>query len=214
MKFLRSVLLTLPIAACGMADHDPLKLGSLTGGPAPETRSLEMSIQPVNSPSRAEFSSMTVKSLLDGETSSYTVSRYGNGVRVREGSGCVWTRARDWFSPSDSWANCGTSKSWHTAQASVRILDPLYPLEVGSTGSYERRAVSLTGDVSVRETRCEVISAVEVLRPGRTATPAYVVECDDGRRTRTTWYAPGEGPVAFREEHRSRGVEEAWVRAD
>jgi hypothetical protein len=38
------------------------------------------------------------------------------------------------------------------------------------------------------------------------------VVCRDGTRTRTTWFAPGEGPVAFRKVHDRDGVEEAWVR--
>jgi hypothetical protein len=62
-----------------------------------------------------------------------------------------------------------------------------------------------------RDTICRVTDAVEVLRAGRPPTPAFVVDCADGKRVRTTWWADGEGPVAFRKTHESKGVEEVWV---
>lgn len=221
MKRLLVPFLALPLAACSVGKElesfkvptiELPSISALFAGPGPETRPLKGSIAQVGRPSARQIPSMTVTSLVDGTRASYSVRRYGNGVRVTEGNGCIWTRAGDWFSPSDSWANCGTSKNWHTGQARVRELDSLYPLRVGSVGRYERRAVSHTGRSYTRETRCEVTDAVEVLRSGR-ATPAFVVKCDDSRRVRTTWYAPDEGPVAYREVHRRNGVEEAWVRS-
>ena len=112
---------------------------------------------PVPGPSRAGLTTMQVRDLLSGRTGTIHVSRYGNGIRAHEPGGCVWTRDKDWFSPSDSFANCSSSKDWKTARATVRRLDSIYPLTVGSTGAYSRRAVSATGKVSTRETRCEVI---------------------------------------------------------
>lgn len=222
MKQFLVPLIALPLAACsGGKDFESFKapsfnlpsISALFEGPGPETRPLQSSITPVGKSSADGIPNMTVTSLVDGTRASYSVRQYGNGVRVMEANGCIWTRAGDWFSPSDSWANCGTSKNWHTGQARVRELDSLYPLKVGSVGRYERRAVSHTGRSYTRETRCEVTDAVEVLRSGRAATPAFVVECDDSRRLRTTWYSPDEGPVAYREIHRKNGVEEAWVRS-
>ena len=222
MKRLFVPLISLPLAACSVGKEletfkvPSIKVPSISAlfnGPHPETRTLTASISPVGRPSAGSIRSMTVTSLEDGTHKRFSVRPFGNGVRVTEGSGCVWTRAGDWFSPSDSWANCGTSGNWHTGQAKVRELDSLYPLKVGSIGRYERRAVSHTGRTYTRETRCEVTDAVEVLRPGRAATPAVVVECDDSRRRRTTWYAPKEGPIAYHEMHRRNGVEEAWVRS-
>ncbi len=216
MKYLFGPLLALPLAACSLGEDLNLAslpgLSALSGSAGPETRPLTASIPPVTRAAAAELNSMTVTDLRDGSSKNYSVKSYGNGVRVREGDGCVWTRAGDWFSPSDSWANCGTSKNWHSGQAQVRELDPLYPLTLGSVGRYQRKAVSHSGRSYSRETRCRVTDAVEILREGHAATPAYVVECDDSRRVRTTWYAPGEGPVAYREVHRRNGLEEAWVR--
>ncbi|MEO1331563.1 MAG: hypothetical protein AAFW46_18080, partial [Pseudomonadota bacterium] len=115
--------------------------------------------------------------------------------------------------PSDSWAGCGSSKTWHTAQATVRVIDPLYPLQVGATGVYERSATSsITGATSVRRSTCRVTDAVAVERAAAAPTPAYVVVCDDGRIERTTWFAPGVGPVAYREARKRRGLRKAWVR--
>lgn len=222
MKRLLAPLLVLPLAACSLGKElesikvPAIKLPSISGlfaGPGPEVRPLKGGIAQVGKASARHIPTMTVTSLKDGTHRRYAVRSYGNGVRVTEDNGCIWTRAGDWFSPSDSWANCGTSKNWHTGQAKVRELDSLYPLKVGSVGRYERQAVSHTGRRYSRETRCEVTDAVEVLRPGRAATPAFVVECDDSRRVRTTWYAPKKGPVAYREVHRRNGVEEAWVRS-
>ncbi|MDJ0896085.1 MAG: hypothetical protein QNJ92_13160 [Alphaproteobacteria bacterium] len=214
MKRLYSLLLAVPLGACMSSGIGAPTVTSETDPLRPTTRPLVASLQPASRPADTELVSMTVTSLVDASTKTYSVRPYGYGVRVRESDGCAWTRALDWFSPSDSWANCGTSRNWHTAQARVRELEPLYPLKIGSVGRYERRAVSHTGRSYVRETRCEVTDAVEVLRPGQTATPAYVVECDDTKRRRTTWYAPGIGPVAYHEVHRRKGLEEAWVRSD
>lgn len=217
MKCLLVPLIALPLAACSIADDFEIptvsSVTSLFAPVGPETRPLTASIAPVRRPSANALSSMTVTDLKNGSRKTYAVKAYGNGVRVSEGNGCIWTRAGDWFSPSDSWSNCGSSGNWHTGQARVRELDSLYPLRVGSVGSYQRSAVSHTGRSYSRTTRCKVTDAVEVLRQAQAATPAYVVRCDDSRRVRTTWYAPGEGPIAYREVHRRNGLEEAWVRS-
>lgn len=212
MKRLCPLLLALPLAACSGSGFELPSLASIFDDHRPSTRPLVASIEPAGRSPASELQSMTVESLIDGSANTLSVRSFGNGVRVRESDGCVWTRAADWFSPSDSWSACGDSRNWHTAQARVRELDSLYPLRVGSVGRYERQAVSHTGRSYTRETRCEVTDAVEVLRPGQAATPAFVVECDDSRRRRTTWYAPGEGPVAYHEVHRRNGVESAWIR--
>lgn len=217
MKCLLAPLIALPLAACSLGDDFEIptmaSIASIFVPVGPETRPLAASIPPVQRPASRAFSTMTVTSLEDGSRKTYSVKPYGNGVRVSEGNGCIWTRAGDWFSPSDSWSNCGSSGNWHTGQAKVRELDSLYPLRVGSVGSYQRNAVSHTGRSYNRTTRCKVTDAVEVLRQGRAAAPAYVVKCNDSRRVRTTWYAPGQGPIAYQEVHRRSGLEEAWVRS-
>lgn len=214
MRPLIPLVLALPLAACSAGDFEMPGLTKIFEPGWPETRTLDRPLASVSQSAAVLPPEMQVTSLVDGTRKAYLAQPYGNGVRVRESSGCVWTRADDWFSPSDSWANCGSSSNWHTAQAQVRELDSLYPLQVGSTGRYERTAVSHSGRSYTRETRCEVVDAVEVLRPGRAATPAFVVECDDTSRRRTTWYARDEGPIAYREEHHRNGVEEAWLRSN
>jgi hypothetical protein len=214
MKCLSSLLFALLLAACSAGGIQVPDLAALFEPPPPDTRALSGPIRTVTRPAAALPREMEVTSLVDGTRKTFMTQPYGNGVRVRESNGCVWTRADDWFSPSDSWANCGLSSNWHTAQARVRELNSLYPLKVGSVGRYERSAVSHTGRSYTRETRCEVTDAVEVVRRGRATTPVFVVECDDTSRRRTTWYAPGEGPIAYREVHRRNGVEEAWVRTN
>lgn len=203
-----------PLAACSPDMVRTAMFASSADESRPVTQPLSTTIQSVDRSSDTGLRNMQVTSLVDGSSMTYKVQPHGQGVRVTEGDGCAWTRASDWFSPSDSWANCGTSKNWHTAQATVREVDSLYPLAVGSTGRYERNAVSHTGRTYTRETSCEVSDTVEVLRPGREATPAFVVDCDDTRRLRTTWYAPGEGPIAYRVVHGEKGVEEAWIRSN
>ena len=211
-KRLALIGVMLPLAACmGKMTDTALSRGGSTEG-MPETRALERPLAPVPGPSWAGLTTMQVRDLLSGRTGTIHVSRYGNGIRAHEPGGCVWTRDKDWFSPSDSFANCSSSKDWKTARATVRRLDSIYPLTVGSTGAYSRRAVSATGKVSTRETRCEVIDQVAVVMPGQEDVPAYVVECNDGRITRTTWFSPERGPVAYREVHRKRGVRDAWLR--
>lgn len=214
MKRFSALLLALPLAACSVDGFELPNLARVFESPRPDTQPLSGTIRSVPQATAAALGSMKVSSLIDGSTQTYRVRPFGNGVRVRQSDGCVWTRAGDWFSPSDSWANCGDSRNWHTGQAKVRQLDSLYPLKVGSVGRYERSAVSHTGRSYTRQTRCEVTDAVEVLRPGKAATAAYVVVCNDSRRVRTTWYAPDEGPIAYREVHHRKGVEVAWLRKD
>lgn len=134
----------------------------------------------------------------------------GGRIRTEDAAGCRSTRLMDWFSPSVAWEGCGPSSKWRTGRAKVGVRDRLYPLEVGAKGRYRRWATAHTGETSVRTTDCRVTDAV-TLDLGSRRTDAFVVACDDGRIERTTWYAPGEGPLAYRETHKRRGVREAWV---
>lgn len=211
-SFLAGALLA---SGCSVAGLDvEMPAGFPGAAPSPTVRALEGSISEAARPVLPGPGRVTVRGLDGTGTRAFSVARYGNGMRVKEADGCTWTRDRDWFSPSDSWAACGSSDDWHTASARVRVLDPLFPLRKGATGAYERRAVSHSGKVSTRTTRCEVTDAVALVRPGGARTPAFVVVCTDGRVERTTWYAPGEGPLAYREVHERDGVRDAWVVAD
>lgn len=214
MKFSAALSFAIFLGGCSLTSLDFELPLDFTGKGRPDTRSLTSALGPVNKPMLRQLRSMNVRDLLSGETRQMRISRAGNGIRVREPDGCVWTRSHDWFAPSDSFAHCGTSQDWHTAQARVLREGSLFPLQVGKSAAYERQAVSWNGKRSTRRTICEVEDAIEVLRPGQNATPALVVGCDDGRVLRTTWYAPGEGPIAYREVSRGRGVRDAWLRID
>ncbi|MEM7745689.1 MAG: hypothetical protein AAF409_18470 [Pseudomonadota bacterium] len=214
MKPILAMSLAVVLGGCAASTVDlDLPFGFFGKG-RPETQPLTADIAPVESPVLRRLRSMQVQSLLDGEPDRLRISRAGNGIRVREPDGCVWTRSHDWFAPSDSFARCGTSKNWHTAKARVRREGSLFPLRVGNTATYERRAVSWNGKRSTRRSCCVVEDSVEVLRPGQAATPAYVVVCDDGRVRRTTWYSPRIGPVAYHEIDDENRVRDAWVRID
>ncbi len=213
MKRLASLFLILPLSACAMDGGFRLSSISKMFEPvAPSTQKLSRPIPSISKGSATSISSMEVISLTDGEAVRYNAQPFGNGVRVTQSDGCIWTRSNDWFAPSDSWAHCGTSLNWHTAQATVRELNSIYPLKIGSTGVYERSAVSHTGRKYTRKTTCEVTDAVDVVRTNGSLTPAYVIVCKNKSRIRTTWYAPSEGPIAYREMHRHKGVEVAWLR--
>lgn len=212
MKVTLALSLAAALGGCAASSLDfdlPMDFG---GKGHPDTRQLSTDLAPVKAPILTRLRSMRIQNLLDGETQRLRISPTGQGIRVREPGGCVWTRSHDWFAPSDSFARCGTSKNWHTAQARVRRIGSLFPLQVGNSVTYERKAVSWNGKRSTRRTSCEVEEAVEVLRPRQGAIPAFVVACDDGRVQRTTWYAPGEGPIAYREIDRDRRVRSAWLR--
>lgn len=216
LKPLLALAIAAPLMACG-------SLNTLGGAPDeaaqkagwPVTQAYTGVLPPLERPSLAEFASMETRSLPEGEALRFDVTPYNDGVRVRESGGCIWTRALDWFSPSDSWAYCGRSKNWSTAQAQVREIQSPYPLRAGSVGVYHRRAVSTaSGAVSERETRCEAVAAEAVRTLGGALTPAYRVECHDGRISRISWIAPGKGLIAYREAHDKRGLREAWLRVD
>lgn len=204
----------LATAACASMPGSNAAFGPFRAdGGWPTTTTVSAPPPTVRQPSVRDIRTMTVSSLRNDTRTTMSVRAFGDGVRVRQSDGCIWTRRADWFSPSDSWARCGSSKNWHTAQASVRVIDTLYPLQVGATGVYERTArSSVTGETSVRRSACRVTDAVAVERPDAAPIPAFVVSCDDERIVRTTWFAPGVGPVAYREAHKKRGLREAWVR--
>jgi hypothetical protein len=200
------------LGACGAVAERGAEPAVQQAGAGPEIRDYAGRLAPIRLPKARDWRDMRVVSLTDGAESTMRVGPLGAGVRVRQGDGCVWTRAADWFSPSDSWESCGGSKNWRTGTAKVTELASIWPLRPGAEGRYRRVATSATGRTYERETVCQVRGAREVLREGRAPTPAYEVACEDGKRTRTTWYAPGEGPIAFRVVHAENGVEEAWVR--
>lgn len=177
-----------------------------------DTRSLSGALEPIVAPLLPQLGPIQVRNLAAGTTETLEIRRFGNGVRVTEPSGCTWTKGIDWFAPSDSFANCSTSKNWRTATAEVRQLQSIFPMQVGARGAYHRRAVSSTGKFSERRTDCQVMDAVDVVLPSAQVVPAYVVACYDGRVRRTTWFAPDIGPVAYREVHDKRGLRDAWVR--
>lgn len=127
--------------------------------------------------------------------------------------GCAFTRNADWFAPSSAWRRCGPSRNWRAATAVVRQKGDLWPLRIGATARYDRRATSeKTGDVSRRTTRCAVVNAVNVRRSSGAVEAAYRVRCADGRRVRTTWWSPRSGLLFYRQVHERRGVEAFWER--
>jgi hypothetical protein len=207
----------LALGACADARGVQIAaLGLSDGRGAPHTRPLAAPPAPVTLPARPLGGSFTAQDLLTGATLRFDVAPEGPAaerrVRVRQSDGCVWSRGGDWFAPSSSWSRCDDSRHWNTGRADVRQTASLWPLRPGAEGRWTRRATSPTGQSYTRETVCRVRGAEAVLREGRAPTPAHVVVCRDGKRTRTTWFAPGEGPVAFRKVHDENGVEEAWVR--
>lgn len=205
---------TLGVAACGPLQPLTQSVARVMGQtPMPETQALNRSLAPLPKPAAPLQDGFAYHDLRTGETGQLAVTPLdADAVAVRQSDGCAWTRSGDWFAPSDSWTDCGPGQSWRTGKAEVRVQETLWPLEVGAVGRYERDAVSSTGRSYTRATTCTVRDAVAVLRDGQAPTPAFVVECVDGKRVRTTWYAPGEGPIAFRKWHETNGVEEAWVR--
>lgn len=204
----------LLLSACAPMAEVQLAMSDLVRGPGtPQTVTLRDPLRPAAKPAAPLGAGMEVRNLLTGERQTMRVTRLGaDAVRVHQDDGCVWTRWGDWFAPSDSWAGCGESRNWHTGRATVRPIGSLWPLAEGNVARFERSAVSHTGRANERQTVCRVKDTVAVVRERAGTTPAFVVECSDGKRTRTTWYAPGEGPVAFRKAHEEKGVEEAWVR--
>lgn len=211
-------LAVLALAGCaatgdvaGMADGlMPARLVSLVDATQPAVVATGVAMPPIVAPSRSEFFDRTVENRLSGGSETLRMHASGRRIRIESAAGCRSTRLLDWFSPSVAWEGCGGSDDWRAGRAKVGVRDPLYPLEVGATGRYRRWATSHTGETSVRTTDCRVADAVTLDLGGRRAD-AFVVACDDGRIERTTWYAPGEGPVAYREAHKRRGLREAWV---
>lgn len=215
-KPLTALLAATTLGACasvGDALNDAgLFIESSFSGAAPVERSLSGSLDAAERPNAASWSNLTVENRETGAIETLAVaSASSQSLSFLDAEGCAYTRANDWFSPSERWTNCGSSTNWRDASASVSASGSLWPLQVGRTAEYTRRAVSTrSGEVSTRTTRCEVVDAVQVLRHSGALTPTFKVECDDGRRVRTTWWSPQEGPVFYMQHHQRRGLEAAW----
>ncbi len=213
---LATALLTLSILpACAQVDtarHMAMRFGVMP--PEPRTAALAAPPAPIGKPRAPLARDLVALDLRTGQPLAMAVERRGAEVRVRQSDGCAWSRRGDWFTPSKDWSGCGDSDAWRDGKADVRQIASIWPMRVGGEGRWTRRAVSSTGRSYERETVCRVVGAEAVIRAGRAPTPAFKVVCDDGgKRTRTTWYAPEEGPVAFVQRHAQDGVEEAWVRS-
>jgi hypothetical protein len=215
----RALAFLTVLALAGCADATAVQLAALglfDDRAAPRTQPLATLPGPVARPARPLGNSFAARDLLTGATLRFDVAAEGRAagrrVRVRQSDGCTWSRVGDWFAPSAVWSRCDDSRHWHSGRAEVRETASIWPLRPGAEGRWTRTATSHTGQSYTRETVCRVTGAAAVVRDGRAPTPAHVVVCRDGKRTRTTWFAPGEGPVAFRKVHDEHGVEEAWVR--
>lgn len=213
--------LALTVSACGAgAPLDALDraareadrfAAALFAAPGPETRRLDASPRPAEKPAWPLAAPVSATDPRTGAAVTLAPRPLGGGiVEVAQNDGCVWRRD-DWFAPSSFWRGCGDSANWRDGRAEVSGGAGLWPLRLKAEGRFRRRAVSHTGRSYARDTVCRVTDAVEVLRAGRAPTAAFVVDCADGKRVRTTWWAPGQGPVAFRKTHRDKGVEEFWV---
>lgn len=191
------------------AERFAARLGAPEGHPP--TRALDAPPPPIARPSVPLAGPLVARDLIRGGDLHLRPSEASDGqVEVAQSDGCVWRRA-DWFAPSAAWRGCGDSRHWRDGRARVSGGEGLWPLRPGAETRWSRQAVSGTGRTLERDAVCRVVDAVAVLREARAPTPAFVVRCEDGKRVRTTWYAPGEGPVAFHRRHRSKGVEEAWI---
>ncbi len=205
-------LALIAVSACAQVEsvrHAALNLAP--GRVAPQTAPLTAPLAATARPAAPLTADFTARDLRTGAVIAFDASRRGSAVTVRQSDGCVWTRRGDWFAPSATWRNCDDG-AWATGRAEVRETASIWPLTKGAKGGFTRTATSSTGKTYKRDTACRVIGAEAVIRENGAQTPAWVVACQDGKRTRTTWWAPGEGPVAFRKVHEKNGVEEAWVR--
>lgn len=210
---LAALAVQTPAAAQGMGEAGEGRKAAVRAAlkTGPETRRLRAPLAPAAKPARPLTDPITILNPLTGASQRLAVRPFGRrAVEVRQSNGCVWRR-EDWFAPSIFWRNCGDSKNWRDGRSDVSGGQGLWPLRVGAEGRFDRAAVSASGSSYERATRCRVTDAVEVLRQGQAPTPAYVVDCNDGKRTRTTWWAPGAGPIAFRQVHEKKGLEEFWV---
>ncbi|MEL6267363.1 MAG: hypothetical protein AAFR52_17245 [Pseudomonadota bacterium] len=211
IPMLGTLVIGLSLAGCGLPDRPGLSGAGADGYPRVVARGV--AIAPYDAPHPGSFGDRQVRDLVGGQVSTLRLGASRNRLRIEDGTGCVSTRLKDWFAPAVAWQDCGRSADWHTAKARVGVRDRLYPLETGASGRYQRWATSHTGRRSERTTDCIVRDAV-TLDLGHRVADAFEVRCDDGRVERITWYAPAEGPVAYREAHRERGLRKAWIRAD
>ena len=127
-------------------------------------------------------------------------------------TGCSWTNDGDFFSPSSSWDNCGTSPNWNKGRTQqVSSEGTLWPLEVGNKASWKVTDYSnITGEKGSTGTRnCEVKSVVNIT-VAMGDIDAYKVVCsrDYGNRVVTrTWYMnPELGEVKFLRKRSDKGL--------
>lgn len=178
-------------------------------------RETAIELAPAPRPAQRFWRDIRVRDKAFGAERTIAVRPVGrDAIQATQPDGCVWTRSADWFSPSFAWSACGARADWSTAKGTVRRTGSLWPLKEGATAAYTRTVVSKTGRSSTRTTRCAVVDQVLVTRSTGAPIGAFKVVCQDGRRTRTTWWSADEGPVIYRQVHRRRGVEQFWERVN
>lgn len=182
--------------------------------PLPPTRPYDGPIAVVSQPMAAELRSFAAADLRDGADWHKDIALSPTRAAIADSAGCAAVKAPDWFAPALEWSNCGDADLAPAGSARVRVPDPLYPIERGAVGVYEVSATLADGATAERIVTCRVEDVTSVFRADSAVTPAYVVACEDGARTATTWYAPEDGPLAFIRTDAAGAVAEAWVRAD
>lgn len=124
-----------------------------------------------------------------GETLTGTFTSVDDQYLTGESSnGCKWRDRRNSFAPGAEWSNCDGSTG---TQRSKRLGGSIFPLQVGSSESWEYSGSNNKGDNWSSTRECSVVGTAKVTVPAG-SFDTYHVRCEDEWWVRE-WYVREDG---------------------
>ncbi|MEM9061025.1 MAG: hypothetical protein AAGD13_11245 [Pseudomonadota bacterium] len=127
----------------------------------------------------------------------------GASKRADQDLFCEWKIKRNTFAPTSEWKNCGGSSG---TQTSKRLGDSIFPLQVGSTESWEYSGTNSNGDSWSSTRNCEVLGTASLTVPAGTFD-TYQVRCDDRWWIRD-WFVRADGVTVVSTRTRKAGSQD------
>lgn len=195
-----------------------LAVGACASAPTIEERPPSGEVAPIERPVLEPGRIREEISMIDGSARGYEVLGVLDDGSIRGRSswkeGCKWVVPADWFSPDNSWEDCGTG-SWSTGANTVISSsgDDLWPLRDGTSAKWSYRSRRSTGEGGRNTRRCKVSGPVAItVRVGD--VNAMKVVCRDvwgggpDGETKTWYWTSEHGVVKYTRVHSKRGLED------
>ena len=149
----------------------------------------------------AKYVGAVWKSQRDGEVRESTLIALTDAEETwRNLDGCEFSRPTTDFGPDYRWSGCGGADG----SQEVSVNGSIWPIQVGSTVSYDFKGKNNDGDTWNGTRRCEVKEEARVTVPAGSYDTFHVV-CEDPWRSRHWYVSPElEVSVLYWDRHKRR----------